>query len=598
MNETVKFTYIIPPHNSGYFTPIPGIPTLLGILKANNIDVEFINMNLEIKKFLFTEVGISKILEFYDNLKPSEGNSEYINDIIKQSVKDFEKNKKLITNSKKTIVFAKHVLTNSKLYYDPILYEAAKSMSIIVNGEFYNPFSLLCKKLLFDFYTENHLKLDKTYTINIEEMKQHFDSFINPTKEFVKETVEKIKNSGTKGVGISINLPEQLFSGLHLAYLLKKETNIHINIGGCFFECFYKEITNLKELFGTYFDSISISDNTCTCTDLIKYLDGEMELNESANIIYVENNEIKVNRSEKKIPFIDLPVQSFGNYTKEDYLLPELILPIKTSVSCYWGKCIFCECSASDTKYEVKPVERVVEEIEYLSAKYKTKYFCFWDNAIHPQYAKRLSELLIKKKLNIKYSIYARLEDEFDYKTLKKLKKSGCLIIHYGLDSASEKILKYINKGITLNIAEKVIKNTHKAGINNFVYLILGHPTETVEDLENDIAFVKKLNNKISFLYVIPQVFFRGTSIINKDINKYKKLITIPDEVINETNDKLKQIFGVFKTTFNGHDYNILYSAKFGQKFPNPASKNFKSKLKHINKLYMEFQKRNNNNTD
>lgn len=595
----MEFTYIIPPHNTDYNTPLPGIPTLLGIMDTNNIEVEFINMNLEIEKKLFTEDGVSKLLEFYDNLKPSEENSEFINNLIKQSIENFERNKKIITSSRGKIAFFKHILTNSKLFYDPNLFALAnRSFLVTIYSIFYFSFSKLCTNLLYDFQVGNYVKNGRTYTINIEELEQYFDSCINPTKEFVKEAVERIKNSNTKGVGISINLPEQLFSGLHLAYLLKKETNVHINIGGSLFDWYYKEIPNLKELFGKYFDTISIGDNTCTCTDLVKYLDGEIGISEVANIIYVENKEIKINHSDRKIPFRNLPIQSFGNYSKEDYFAPELIIPLMASTSCYWGKCIFCECSASDIKYEVKSVEKIVEEIEYLSKKYNTKYFYFWDNSIHPQYAKRLSELLIKKKLDIKYSIYARLEKEFDKKTLKIMKKSGCLLIHWGLDSASEKVLKYINKGITPDVAEEVIRNSNKVGINNFVYLIFRHPTQTVEDLEKDVAFIEKLNNKISFLHIIPQVYFIGTSIINKEADKYKKLVTISDEYSKKIANKIKGIVGIEKTTYCGPLYNLLYSAKFGHKLPKQNKEVFKKKLKYFSKLYAEFQKKNKKQND
>lgn len=589
----MKFTYIIPPNSNDYRNPLPGITTLLGIMEANNIEVDFIDINREIASRILSEEGILKLLEYYDNLKPNKENSEFLNDLTKRSIKHFENNKNTIMHLKRKLGFYKNILTNSKLFYDPILYELANRGFFEVFFSFYVPYTILCQQLLHDYYSKHHKKIEKTYTIDLEEIKQHFDSYLNPTKEFIKETVERVKNSDTKGVGISINIPEQLFSGLHLAYLLKKETDVHINVGGSFFNWYYQELTNLKEIIGTYFDTISIGDNTCTCTDIIKYLDGEIELSEVANIIYVENDKIKINYSDRKIPFKDLPFPAFGNYTNKDYLAPELVLPLMTSTSCYWRKCIFCECSASPIKYEVKPVEKIVEEIEYLSKKYKTKYFCFWDNAIHPKYANELANLLIKKKLNIKYSIYARLEKEFDKKTLRNMKKSGCLIICWGLDSSSEKILKFINKGITPKVAEEVMKNSHKAGINNFVYLILGHPTQTIEDLEKDVSFIERLKDNLFNLTVVRGLVFVSTSIINKEINKYKKLITLSNNDINEFADKIDDFMGKERTIYRGSCYNILYSAKFGQKFPKTSKKDYKNRLKYINKLYAEFQKKN-----
>lgn len=586
----MKFTYIIPPDSKCSNAPISGVATLLGIMEANNIETDLIDLNREITNRILTKDGLAKITNYYENLKIDEKNYDYINNAIETATKFYNKNINKIKSLKKKIEFYKHILTDSKLYYDLPLQKLAEKEILRAHSIFYLPFCILCTNILYDFYSGNHTRSDYTYSIDIERIRNSFEHDINPTKKIIQEFIEKIKNSNTKGVGISINLPEQLYSGLYIAYLLKKETNIHINIGGSFFDWYYKEITNLKDLFGTYFDTISIGNSTCTCTDLVKYLDGEIKISEIANIIYKENDEIKINHSDRKIPFKDLPFQSFGNYTKKDYTSPELILPLQTSTSCYWAKCIFCECSGSDIKYEVKPAERIVEEIEYLSAKYKTKYFYFWDNSIHPKYAEKLSELLIKKKLNIKYSIYARLEEEFDDKLLRNLKKSGCVLIHWGVDSASERVLDYIQKGISAKTAEKVIKRSYNAGINNFVYLILGFPTQTVEDLEKDVNFIKKINNKIYFIKVGDNLIFVNTSIINKDINKYQKLITVTRENLDETVKKITDIVGEEKIRYIGPNEILLYSCKFGHKIQKSNEKTFEKTLKHINKIYKEFQ--------
>lgn len=585
----MEFTYIIPPNDIYTNTPIPGVATLLGIMEANNIEVDLIDINRKIANRILTKDGVLEIIKYYENLKVSDKNSEYINVAIENAIKYFNEKKYQIASLKNKVEFCKHILTDSKLYYDLILYRVVFQEILKTYRFFCYPYRKLCSNILSDFYTVNHKRSDHTYSIDIEKIRNAFESDINPTKKIIREVLEKIKSSNTKGVGISINMLEQLYSGMYIAYLLKKETNVHVNIGGSFFEWSYKEISNLKEFFGTYFDTISIGDNTCTCTDLVKYIDGEIEISEVANIIYKENDEIKVNHSDRRIPFKDLPFQSFGNYNKEDYVTSELILPLKASTSCYWGKCIFCECSASDIKYEVKHVEKIVEEIEHLSSKYNTKYFYFWDNSIHPKYAEKLSELLIKKKLKIKYSIYARLEDEFDDKLLKKMKKSGCVLIHWGLDSASERVLEYIKKGISLKTAEKVIRRSYNAGINNFVYFILEHPTQTVEDLEKDVDFIKKMNNKLYHVEVGKELAFFNTSIINKDIDKYKKLITIPQEKIDETANKIKDIIGKERSEYIRTDVLFLYSCKFGHKIQKINKKLYEKKLKYFNKIYKNF---------
>ena len=114
-----------------------------------------------------------------------------------------------------------------------------------------------------------------------------------------------------------------------------------------------------------------------------------------------------------------------GEVKEEDFPLPELVFPVQASTSCYWRKCIFCDCSASEQGYTIKTVPRLVDEIEFLKKKYKTKYFYFWDNALHPNYLNKLADELQKRKINIIFSIYARFEPEFNLQLLKKLRKAG-----------------------------------------------------------------------------------------------------------------------------------------------------------------------------
>jgi len=108
---------------------------------------------------------------------------------------------------------------------------------------------------------------------------------------------------------------------------------------------------------------------------------------------------------------------------------------------------------------------------------------------------KRVIELckrMIDEKLDIPYKISSRV-DRVDPELLELLAASGCYTIHYGVESGSQRILDYMQKGVTLKQVETTFKETKAAGINRFAYLMMGVPTETPDEVQRTIDFADKL---------------------------------------------------------------------------------------------------------
>lgn len=374
----------------------------------------------------------------------------------------------------------------------------------------------------------SQIYLENAASVKIEDLLFLFNSHLNVLKEFYEEKVKEIINKKPDIIGIQITLERDFLSALFLAYMIKKQDkDIHINIGGNFIEESYKEIGNLNEFFGIFFDSISIGNSTEIVKELVKYVNDEINIDEIDNILYLKNGQIGYNKKSVRESINNLPFQSFTGYRKEDYLLPELILPVRASKtnSCYWGKCIYCSCSDSKAIFKLKSAEKFVSEIEYLSAKYNTKYFAFWDNSMHPKYIEKVADMLIEKKLNIKYTMFARLENGFNQELMKKLKKSGCIVIRWGLDSASNRMLEYINKGINIDTAKRILKYSEKAGIFNSIYFIFGFPTETISDMEEALKFIKENIKNIDEVMTIDKLLFLEGAVIKQNEEYYRKLI-------------------------------------------------------------------------
>ncbi|MBU2637991.1 MAG: B12-binding domain-containing radical SAM protein [Nanoarchaeota archaeon] len=154
------------------------------------------------------------------------------------------------------------------------------------------------------------------------------------------------------------------------------------------------------------------------------------------------------------------------------------------------------------------------------------------------------------KKWNMTFDIDARV-DTVDNEILSALKKSGCTKIAYGVESGSNKVLKRMRKGITLDQVKKAFKLTREAGIKTQALISIGHIEETKEDVE----LTKKLISEIEADYLCVSVItpYPKTEVYEYDIEKgylnnikWDNYACFKDEILwrtdNFTGDELVKI--------------------------------------------------------
>jgi tRNA A37 methylthiotransferase MiaB len=115
------------------------------------------------------------------------------------------------------------------------------------------------------------------------------------------------------------------------------------------------------------------------------------------------------------------------------------------------------------------------------------------DEAAPPAVLRKLAEEIIKRKLTVSYWTNVRFEKSFTPELCYLMAQSGCIAISGGLEVASPRILKLINKGITLETARESMKNFSDAGIMTHAYLMYGFPTETAKETIDSLEVVRDL---------------------------------------------------------------------------------------------------------
>jgi hypothetical protein len=183
----------------------------------------------------------------------------------------------------------------------------------------------------------------------------------------------------------------------------------------------------------------------------------------------------------------------------QDYLAPGLILPYRSAIGCYWGKCSFCPEKAENTSYEQIPPERATMDLHNLVSTMKPALVHLVDNAISPA----LMQALADKPPGAAWYGFARITRHLtDLDFCMALKQSGCTMLKLGLESGNQGILDALHKGIDLQNASLALRNLKKAGIATYIYLLFGTPAETRAEAQHTLAFVAEHAEEIRFMNI------------------------------------------------------------------------------------------------
>jgi len=225
-----------------------------------------------------------------------------------------------------------------------------------------------------------------------------------------------------------------------------------------------------------------------------------------------------------RIPFPDMQSFEFEKYLDMQAPNDNLYLyisdkprfyPIISSRGCPYN-CTFCYHPLGQ-KYRSRSVDNFISEVKYAKETYNVNNFAIFDELLSED-RNRLYELCAKlKKLSVTWMCQLRVTS-VDEEMLTVMKDAGCFIVSYGFESASDIILKSMNKHITSKEIEKALELTRKAGIGIQGYFIFGDPAETKETAYETLNFWKKRRDyHITMGYIRP---YPGSELWKKKMSR------------------------------------------------------------------------------
>jgi len=299
-----------------------------------------------------------------------------------------------------------------------------------------------------------------------------------------------------------------------LEMVKRKDPKIVTIIGGPHPTCLPEE--SVKKEF---VDFVVVGEGERTIAEFVKELSkkSKVDFKKIEGLVFKEKGRIIKNKQRKNIEDLDsLPFPAIDLLPLDKYRSTDSkhkkFMPILTSRGCP-GVCIFCNKLIFGYCCKMRSAKNIIEEISRL---YKIGYqdFHILDD-LFTNDRKRVVEfcnLLIQNNIKINWKCANGVRvNTVDLELLKLMKKTGCYMLNYGVESGNQEVLNKIKKGQTLSQIETAVRLTKKVGINCGCCFIIGNLGDNEKTMQETIDFAKKLNPDIAmFSILIP---YPGTPI-------------------------------------------------------------------------------------
>lgn len=256
-------------------------------------------------------------------------------------------------------------------------------------------------------------------------------------------------------------------------------------------------------------DIVTRQEGEITTCELAETIVDGGDLSTVQGITYTKDGEVV---STPDRPFLNLDETPFLNY---DFLKTERyvefqrkpsIIYLETSRGCP-HKCGFCyDPVFHKRKWRSKSPERVVDELEFVVRKYGVEQVWFTDDefAVSQKRVAAIAELLIKRGVKLKWPIFSRANYvvKYDKEFLDLIRRAGCDWINFGVESGSPRILKLINKQITVDQVIRSVEILRDNDLNAGLSFMIGFPGESVDEMRQTFELIDTCSNMYDKVWI------------------------------------------------------------------------------------------------
>ncbi|MDQ1162036.1 radical SAM superfamily enzyme YgiQ (UPF0313 family) [Chryseobacterium sp. SORGH_AS 447] len=519
----MKDLLLITPPFTQLNTPYPATAYIKGFLNTKNISSHQVDLGIEVILALFSKEGIRKIFDKTIDLPNVSENTQRIFTLRNEYIKTIDQVISFLQG--KTPTLARQICSMNFL-------PEASRFNQLDDMEFAfgnmglqdkaKHLATLYLEDLSDYIVEN-IDPDFGFSRYAERLGKSANSFDELYAKIIGDSTfidgftleilqKKLETVQPKLVCFSIPFPGNLYAAFRCAKFIKENyPHIKTAMGGGFPNTELREIKDQRVF--DFFDFITLDDGELPLELLYESIcpttQSQDESAQFKRTFLMENGAVvyKNNSVRHDYKQADIGTPDYTDLQLDKYIsVIEIANPMHSLWSdgrwnkltmahgCYWGKCTFCDISLDYIKiYEPISAKILVDRMEELIESTGETGFHFVDEAAPPALMREVALEILRRNLVVTWWTNIRFEKSFTKDLCFLLKLSGCVAVSGGLEVASDRLLKLIDKGISVEQVAKVTRNFTEAGIMIHAYLMYGYPTQTIQETVDSLEMVRQL---------------------------------------------------------------------------------------------------------
>ncbi|MGQ0529557.1 MAG: B12-binding domain-containing radical SAM protein [Panacagrimonas sp.] len=306
---------------------------------------------------------------------------------------------------------------------------------------------------------------------------------------------------------VSVPFPGAVYAAFRIAQQIKADhPQIVTVLGGGYVNTELRELAEPRVF--NYFDYVTLDAGERPVLSLLEHLGGERAQDQLVRSYLRQEGVVRyVDSGERDVPFNEVGTPTWDGLPLDRYLsLLDMLNPmhrlwsdgrwnkLTAAHGCYWKQCSFCDVSLDYiSRYDAASANTLVDRIEQIVRETGQTGFHFVDEAAPPKVLKAMAQELIRRGVSISWWGNIRFEKSFSPALCELLARSGCIAISGGLEVASDRLLKLMKKGVSVEQVARVTRAFSDAGVLVHAYLMYGFPTQTVQDTVDALEYVRQL---------------------------------------------------------------------------------------------------------
>jgi magnesium-protoporphyrin IX monomethyl ester (oxidative) cyclase len=337
---------------------------------------------------------------------------------------------------------------------------------------------------------------------------------------------EKIRSYNPDSIGVSALSTSQIPNVKHLLKRIKTIDNkIFTIVGGAHVSA--RPVEFVKSCLDC--DLVVIGEGENKIIKVVKYLEGEIELDEIAGVCYNNNNSIKITENNyikniDDIPFPDYDLLEIDNYfTKTVFGKQYRKIPMITSRGCPFN-CVFCSIHLHmGKKWRAHSPDYVIKHITQVVEKYDINHISFEDDnlTLDRNRFNSIMDRIMDNDISFTWDTPNGVRaDRLTKDMLIKMKNTGCNKLTIAIESGNQRVLNdIIKKDLILDDVIYVANICKEVNIPLSAFYVVGFPGETLENMKETINFASYLN----YEYDVSMYLMIATPLLETELYKICK---------------------------------------------------------------------------